>query len=59
MITMIVTLIILGLCLYLIETYIPMAEPIKVVIRVVVILFCTLWLLSFFGIVDVPLGRMR
>jgi hypothetical protein len=59
MITMIIVLVILGLCLYLLETYVPMSPPIQIVIRVVVILFCTLWLLKTFGIVDVPIGTLR
>lgn len=49
-ITVIVVLIILGLCLYLAETYIPMAAPIKTVLRVVVVLLLILWLLQVFGI---------
>lgn len=56
MITMVVVLIVLGLCLYLVETYIPMSPPIQMVLRVVVVLFSVLWLLRAFGIVDVPLN---
>jgi len=59
MIQMIIILVVLGLCLYLIETYIPMSPPIQMVLRVVVVLFSVLYLLSMFGIVDVPLGRIR
>lgn len=50
MIEVLVVLIVLGLCLYLVETYIPMSPPIKMVIRVVVVLFLVLWLLRAFGI---------
>jgi hypothetical protein len=42
-------LIVIGVVLYLIET-IPMDATIKVIIRVVVILFVVIWLLSVFGI---------
>lgn len=56
MITMVVVLVVLGLCLYLVETYIPMSPPIQMVLRVVVVLFSVLWLLRAFGIVDVPLN---
>lgn len=59
MIHVVVVLIILGLCLYLVETYIPMSQPIKMVIRVVVVLLLVLWLLAAFGIADVPIQRMR
>ena len=55
MITAIILLVILGLCLYLLETYVPMSPPIIIVVRVVVVLFCVLYLLRIFGIVDIPL----
>ncbi len=59
MIGLIVTLVIIGVCLYLIENYVPMDGTIKTVIRVVVVLCVVLYLLSAFGIVDVPLPRAR
>ncbi len=46
-----VVFVILGLCLWLIERYVPMAEPIKVVMRVIVVLLLILWLLTTFGLV--------
>lgn len=49
-ITLIIVLVILGLALYLLETYVPMAAPIKLVIRVVVVLAIVVWLLQAFGI---------
>jgi len=55
MITFLVVLVVLGLCLYLVETYIPLSPPIQVVLRVVVVLFLCLYLLRLFGIVDIPL----
>lgn len=48
--TILIVLIIVGVVLYLVETYIPLSPPIKVVIRVLVILVLCLWLLSLFGI---------
>ena len=51
-ITLIVALAIIGLVLYLIETYIPMDPAIKTIIRVIVVLFVILWLLSAFGILS-------
>jgi hypothetical protein len=50
LITLIVVLVILGLVLYLIETYVPMSPPFKVVLRVVVVLALILYLLQAFGI---------
>ena len=57
MITTIIVLIVLGVCLYLVESYIPLSAPIKIVIRVLVVLFSVLYLLRAFGIADVPVGR--
>lgn len=59
MIQILVTLIIVGVVLYLVETYIPIAAPIKTVIRVVVVLLLCLWLLQIFGVMDVPVPRVR
>lgn len=59
MIGLILLLVVLGICLYLIETYVPMSPPIKVIIRVVIVLFSVLILLRAFGIVDVPVPRVR
>lgn len=58
MIELIVLLVVIGLCLYLVETYIPMSDPIRTVLRVVVVLILVLWLLRAFGIMDIPL-RLR
>jgi hypothetical protein len=58
MIQMIIVLVILGVCLYLVETYIPMSPPIQLVIRVLVVLFSVIWLLSALGVVNTPL-RLR
>lgn len=59
MIEVLVVLVVVGVCLWLIETYIPMAEPIKTVIRIVLVLFLVVWILSAFGIVDVPMRLER
>lgn len=59
MIEVLVILIVVGVCLYLVQTYVPMAAPIKTVITVVVVLFVCLWLLNIFGIADIPLRRVR
>lgn len=59
MIQVIVVLVVVGLCLYLIDTYVPLSPPIALVLRVVVVLCCCLWLLGVFGILDVPVPRIR
>lgn len=59
MIQVLVVLIIVGVCLYMVQQYIPMAPPVKTVITVVVVLFLCLWLLQVFGIADIPVPRLR
>lgn len=59
LIGVLLVLVIVGVCLYLIETYVPMSPPIKTVIRVLVVLFIVLWLLQTFGIVGPTIGRIR
>ncbi len=59
MIEVLTVLIIVGVVLYLVENYIPMADPIKVVIRVIVVLMLCIYLLRAFGIVDVATPRLR
>ncbi len=49
-ISLLIVLVIIGVCLYLVENYIPMAAPIKTVIRVIVVLVLVLWLLQAFGL---------
>lgn len=58
LIGLIVVLIIAGVVLYLVETYIPMSPPIKTVLRVVVVLVLCLWLLQVF-VGDIPLPTYR
>ena len=50
LISLLIVLVVVGVALYLIENYIPFSPPIKVIIRVVVVLVLILWLLKVFGI---------
>ena len=50
LISIIVVLVVVGVILWLVQTYIPMPAPIKTVITVVVVLFLCIWLLRLFGI---------
>jgi hypothetical protein len=59
LIGLILVLIIVGVCLYLVETYIPLSPPIKTVIRVVVVLVLVLWLLQIFGVVGPTIPKVR
>ncbi len=51
LITIIITLVITGVVLWAINTYIPMARPVKSILNVVVVLVIILWLLQTFGII--------
>jgi len=50
LIQLIIVLVVIGVVLWLLFTYVPMAPPIKQIITVVVVLVLCLWLLSLFGI---------
>ena len=58
---LIIALILVGVALYLVNTYIPMDPKIKTVLNVVVVLVLVVWLLSLFGIADlaIPIHRVR
>jgi hypothetical protein len=58
MLTVLVGLVLVGVVLYLVETYIPMSPPIRTVLRVVVVIFLILWLVQIFGL-DAGLPRLR
>ena len=49
MITFLFVLVVLGVALYLVENYVPMAPPFRIVIRVVVIVYLVWYLLSLIG----------
>jgi uncharacterized membrane protein len=50
LITVIVVLIVVGVLLWLVNTYIPMDGKIKNIINIVVVIAVVLWLLSAFGV---------
>ncbi|MDP2698269.1 Thivi_2564 family membrane protein [Thalassospira sp.] len=47
---LIISLIVVGVLLWLINTYIPMDRKIKSILNVVVVIAVVLWLLSAFGV---------
>jgi hypothetical protein len=51
MISLIITLIVIGVLLWLVNTYLPMDGKIKKIINVVVVICVVVWLLSVFGVV--------
>lgn len=52
LVTLVIVLVIVGVVLWLINSYIPMQSTIKKILNVVVVIVVILWLLSAFGIID-------
>jgi hypothetical protein len=50
MLGVIITLIVIGLLLWLVNTYIPMDVKIKQILNVVIVICVILWLLNVFGV---------
>ena len=51
LINLVVTLIVVGVLLWLVNTYIPMDSKIKQILNIVVVIAVILWLLQAFGII--------
>jgi hypothetical protein len=49
-IQLLVVIVVLGVCLWLVNTYVPMAPPIKTLLTVVVVLLIVLMLLRMVGL---------
>jgi hypothetical protein len=62
-ISLIVTLIVIGVLLWLVNTYIPMDGKIKQIINIVVVICVVVWLLSVFGVLghsrDIPVPQLH
>jgi hypothetical protein len=50
LITIVITLIVVGVLLWLVNTYIPMDGKIKKILNIVVVVAVVLWLLNVFGV---------
>lgn len=50
MLGLIIGLIVIGVLMWLVNAYIPMAQPFKNIVNIVVIIAVVLWLLSVFGV---------
>ncbi len=50
LITLVIVLIVVGVLLWLVNTYIPMDGKIKQILNIVVVIAVVLWLLSVFGL---------
>jgi hypothetical protein len=52
LITLVLVLVVVGVVLWLINSFIPMQSTIKKILNVVVIIVVVFWLLSAFGIIS-------
>jgi hypothetical protein len=52
LVQVVITLIVVGVVLWVINTYIPMQSTIKSILNIVVIIVVVLWLLYGFGIIS-------
>ena len=50
LVTLVITLIVVGVLLWLINTYIPMDGKIKKILNIAVVVVVVLWLLNVFGV---------
>ena len=48
----VITLVIAGVVLWAINTYIPMANSVKTILNLVVVIVLVLWLLQGFGVIS-------
>jgi len=51
LIQVVLVLIVVGVVLWMINNFIPMARPIKSILNAVVVIVVILWLLSVFGVI--------
>jgi hypothetical protein len=63
LLTLVVSLIVVGVLLWLVNTYIPMDGKIKRIMNVVVVFAVVLWLLAAFGVLghigDIPVPQVH
>jgi hypothetical protein len=61
--SVVITLIVVGVLLWLVNTYIPMDAKIKKILNVVVVICVVIWLLSAFGVIgrsgDIRIPQVR
>jgi hypothetical protein len=58
LIHLVITLVVVGLILWLINSYIPMQGTIKRILNAVVVIAVILWLLNVFGLIG-PISGLR
>ncbi|MCZ8081072.1 MAG: hypothetical protein O9289_07415 [Rhodobacteraceae bacterium] len=50
LVSLVITLIVVGILLWLVNTYLPMDRKIKTILNVVVVIFVILWILNGTGL---------
>jgi hypothetical protein len=55
LVALLILVVVAGLCLFLVETFIPMPSPIRRVLRIIVVLYLVLYLLDSFGLAHIKL----
>lgn len=58
LINLVITLIVVGVILWLVNTYVPMDATIKKILNIVIVIAVVLWLLAAFGVLG-SLHTMR
>ncbi len=56
MLNLVITLIVIGILLWLVNAYIPMDAKIKNILNIVVVVCVVLWLLAVFGVLGAISG---
>ena len=56
LLNLILTIVVVGVLLWLINTYIPMQSTVKSILNIVVVIVLIVWLLNAFGLIG-PLTR--
>jgi hypothetical protein len=56
LISVIIAIIVVGVLLWLVNSYIPMDGKIKRILNIVVVVIVVLWLLNVFGVISYPSG---
>ena len=51
-VTIIIVILVVGVLLWLINTYIPMQRTVKSILNAVVVIVLVIWLLNVFGVLD-------
>lgn len=52
LVELVITLIVVGVLLWVVNTYIPMDSKIKNIVNIVVVIAVVLWLLNVFGVLS-------